>query len=60
MTSLAEERYREILKESALRRYGEERSRAIEPAIREIARAVAAVSEHRVSFEDELSFYIEI
>lgn len=54
--SLTEEKFGEILRESAVRRFGEERTQILNPAIKDIAHSLAAVAQHRVRFEDELSF----
>ena len=58
MSSVMEmEKVFEMLKESAIRRFGEGRARILEPAIREIARSMVSVAQHGLELEEEPAFY---
>jgi len=46
----------EILKDSAVKMYGEERAKALEPALQEQARGLAAVEDYPLALEEEPAF----
>jgi hypothetical protein len=46
----------EILKDSAVKQYGEERAKALEPSLRDLARALAAVEDYPLAMEEEPAF----
>jgi len=52
-----EEKYFKMLRESAVQRYGEERTKIIEPSIRDLARSLAVISEYPLAMEEEPDFY---
>ena len=52
-----EEKYFQILKESAVERFGAENAETIEPAMREMARSLAVVSEYPVETEEAPKLY---
>ena len=52
-----EERYFTILREVAVQRFGEETAEKIKPAMEEMARSLAAVSEYPVDTEETPAFY---
>ncbi len=52
-----EERYFQILKESAVQRFGAESTETIEAAMREMARSLEAVFEYTVETEEIPAFY---
>jgi hypothetical protein len=54
---LTQDELAEILRESALIRFGEERTKALEPAIRETAGSLAFLGEHRTELEEEPAFF---
>ena len=45
-----------ILKESAVKKFGEERAEVLEPTLQDLARALAAVQNHPLEMEEEPSF----
>jgi hypothetical protein len=51
------DRFFSILKEFAVRRYGKERADLIDPAIRELAASLAAVSDYPLEPEEEPAFF---
>jgi hypothetical protein len=52
------EKYVEILSESAIRRFGEERTRSLNPAIQETAAALAVIAEYKIELEEEPAFFL--
>ena len=46
----------EILKDSAVKRYGEERAKVLEPALQDLARSLVAVEEYPLVMEEEPAF----
>ena len=46
----------EVLKGSAVTRYGEDRAKAIEPTLQSLAKALAAIENYPVKLEEEPSF----
>ena len=52
-----EERYLMLLREAAIQRFGEETAEKIKPAMEEMARSLAAVSEYPVDTEETPAFY---
>lgn len=51
------EKFIEILRESAIRRFGEERAKSLSPAIQEIAASLAAIAAHEIEMEEEPAFF---
>ena len=51
-----EERLLTIFKDSAIKKYGEERAKALEAPLRDLARALIAVENHPLELEEEPSF----
>jgi len=47
-----------ILKKSADRRFGEKRAKALQPAIEEVAEALAALAEAPIELEEEPAFFL--
>jgi hypothetical protein len=45
-----------ILKESAVKKYGEERAKVLEPPLQDLARALVAVENYPLELEEEPSF----
>ncbi len=45
-----------MLKESAVSRYGEERGKALEPSLQNLAQALAAIESYPLKLEEEPSF----
>jgi hypothetical protein len=46
----------EILQHAAVKRYGQERAEALDPALRDMARALAAVENYPLAMEEEPAF----
>jgi RNase P/RNase MRP subunit POP5 len=46
-----------ILRESALSRFGEERTKALEPIIQETAGSIAFLADHPTALEEEPAFF---
>ena len=46
----------EILKDSAAKRYGEERAKILEPSLRDLARSLMAIEEYSLAMEEEPAF----
>jgi hypothetical protein len=46
----------EILKNSAVKQYGEERAKALEPSLRDLARTLVAVEDYPLAMEEEPAF----
>ncbi len=55
--ALTEEKYTEILREMAARRFGEEKAKLLEPAIQEIAQSLAFIARHDMALEEEPAFF---
>jgi hypothetical protein len=53
-----QEKFVELMNESAVRRYGEEEARSLGPAIQEIAAWMAAVDAHEIKLEEEPGFFL--
>ena len=45
-----------ILKDSAVKKYGEERAKALEASLRDLARALAVIENYPLEIEEEPSF----
>ncbi len=45
-----------ILKDSAVKKYGEERAKALEASLRDLARALAVIEKYPLEMEEEPSF----
>ncbi len=54
---LTEEKYTEILRENAVRKFGEEKAKVLEPAIREIAYSLAFIARQDMALEEEPAFF---
>jgi len=52
------EKFTEILSESAVRRFGEERTKSLTPAIQETAAALATIAEYEIELEEEPAFFL--
>ena len=46
----------EILKDSAVKRYGEERAKILEPALQDLARSLVAMEDYPLQVEEEPAF----
>jgi len=46
----------EILKDSAAKRYGKERAKALEPALQDLARGLAVIEDYPLAKEEEPAF----
>jgi hypothetical protein len=53
-----QENYRAELQEAAIRRFGEERARVLEPDVEEIAASLATVADFRTGPEEEPAFFL--
>jgi len=51
------ENFIEILTESAVRRFGEERAKSLDPAIQEIAQSLGTVAAYEIELEEEPAFF---
>ena len=58
LNSMNKEKYVEILSESAIRRFGEERTKSLNPAIQETAAALAMIAEYKIELEEEPAFFL--
>jgi len=56
LTSAKEETLLTILKESAVKKYGEERAKVLEPSLQDLAHAIAAIQNYPLDLEEEPSF----
>jgi hypothetical protein len=45
-----------VLKESAVKKYGEERAKVLEPPLQDLARALVAIENYSLELEEEPSF----
>jgi hypothetical protein len=45
-----------ILKESAVKKYGEERAKVLAPSLQDLARALVAIENYPLELEEEPSF----
>jgi hypothetical protein len=48
-----------ILKESAVKKYGEERAKVLEPPLQDLARALVAIENYPLELEEELLLHGE-
>ncbi|MBI5966437.1 MAG: hypothetical protein HY882_01080 [Deltaproteobacteria bacterium] len=55
---MTKEKFAEILSELAVRRFGEERAKVLNPAIQEIAQSLASIAEHIPELEEEPAFFL--
>jgi len=46
----------EILKNSAVKKYGEERAKVLEPSLQDLVRALAAIEDYPLAMEEEPAF----
>jgi hypothetical protein len=53
-----QEKFIEILNESAVRRFGEDRAKSLSSAIQEIAASMAAIAAHEIEREEEPEFFL--
>jgi hypothetical protein len=58
LNPMTKEKFAEILSESAVRRFGEERAKSLSPPIQEIAASLAAIAEHEIELEEEPAFFL--
>jgi hypothetical protein len=56
--SMNKEKFIEILNESAIRRFGEERAISLGSAIQEIAASMAAIAGQEIELEEEPGFFL--
>jgi hypothetical protein len=56
-SDITPEAYAEMLRRAAIRKFGEERARSLDPAIQEIAQTLARLAEQRMGFEEEPAFF---
>ena len=52
------EKFVEILSESAIRKFGEERAKSLGSAIQEVAASMAAIAGHEIELEEEPGFFL--
>jgi len=55
---MTREKFIEILKESAIRKYGEEETQSLSPAIQETAAWLAGVASYEIELEEEPGFFL--
>ena len=55
--SMTEEKWVEILRQSAIQRFGEARAKILDPAIQDMARSLAAIARHDLKLEEEPAFF---
>ena len=55
---LSQEKFIELLNESAVRKYGEEEAQSLRPAIQETAAWLAGVASYEIELEEEPGFYL--
>ena len=55
---LNQEKFIEILNESAIRKFGEEGAKSLASAIQEVAASMAAIALHEIELEEEPAFFI--
>jgi hypothetical protein len=53
-----QEKFIEILRESAVRRYGEAEAQSLSPAIQETAAWLAVVDSYEIQLEEEPGFFL--
>ena len=58
LNQMNKEKFIEILRESAIRRFGEEGARSLGPAIQEMAASLAVVDAHEIELEREPGFFL--
>jgi hypothetical protein len=46
----------EIVKDSAVKRYGEKRAKALEPTLQDLARSLVAIEDYPLAMEEEPAF----
>ncbi len=51
------EKYAEMLHQTAVQRFGEERANSLQPAIREMAQSLIVITEFAVALEEEPAFF---
>ncbi len=51
------EKYAEMLHQTAVQRFGEERANSLQPAIQEMAQSLVAVAEFVIALEEEPAFF---
>lgn len=56
--AMNEEEFFKLLKETAIRRLGEERAKIMEPAIQDICRSLAKVAQQALELEEEPAFFL--
>ncbi|MBI5966712.1 MAG: hypothetical protein HY882_02475 [Deltaproteobacteria bacterium] len=58
VNALTKKKIIEVLTESAVQRFGEERAKFLTPAIQDIAGSLAFIAEHAVELEEEPAFFL--
>ncbi len=58
VNQMTEEKFIELLREAAIRRYGEEEAQSLSPAIQETASWRAVVAAHEIKLEAEPGFFL--
>jgi len=53
-----QEKFIEILNESAIRKFGEEGKKSLSSAIQEVAASMAAIALHEIELEEEPGFFL--
>ena len=56
--AMTKEEFTEILSESAVRRFGEERAKDLTPVIQDLAGSLATIAEHPIELEEEPAFFL--
>ncbi len=51
------EKYAEMMHQTAIQKFGEERANSLQPAIREIAQSLIVIAEFAVALEEEPAFF---
>ena len=46
----------EMMKDSAVKKYGEERAKALEPSLQDLVRALVAIEDYPLAMEEEPAF----
>jgi DNA-directed RNA polymerase subunit K/omega len=57
-TAMTKEEFSEILTETAVRKFGEERAKMLSPAIQEIAASLATLVVQKIELEEEPAFFL--
>jgi hypothetical protein len=57
-TAMTKEEFSEILTETAVRKFGEERAKMLSPAIQEMAASLATLVVQEIELEEEPAFFL--